>query len=199
MTQELEKLIDRDVAFCAAMTDEMDAYIKSDVLFWEPNRGRLGAIRLPKLTFGGLFLALRRLQTLHDRLDLDQKEVLVRAERELAFQKKQWPPRYEGKLARELRSRLDEWAWYLDDCREQGERAIAHYPHRAEVRVKIDLLLDAADEITLDVVERRRRQAALDERLVLFFAVGEFCWVEELAAGFPPDRFWFLYGFPREN
>jgi hypothetical protein len=199
MSQELKKLIARDTAFCSAMTDEMGDYIKSDVLYWESGRRQLRGVGLPKLTFGGLLLAMRRLATLHDHVDPDQAATLTRAERELDLQKSQWRSRYQDKLARELRSRLDAWAWYLDDCRAQGESAIVHYPRQVETRTKADLLLDEAGKVGLDVKESHQRQLALDERLGAFFTVGEFCWLEELAPGFPPDRFWYLWGQPTND
>jgi hypothetical protein len=199
MTQELVHLITRDVALCEAMADEIDAYLRSKELFWEPNRRRPGGEGLPKLTIGGLLLAMRRLETLRERLDPDQAAALARARREYADQKQSWRLRYQNKLARDLRSRLDAWAWYLDDCERQGESAIVHYPRQAETRVKIDLLLDEAREVGLDVDDSRLRRAALDQRLRAVFATGAFCWLEPLAAGFPRERFWYLYGAPREK
>ena len=199
MTQELERLIARDVALCEAMADEIDAYLRAKELFWEPNRRRPGGEGLPKLTTGGLLLAMRRLETLRERLNPDQAAALARARREWVHQKKEWRLRYQNKLARDLRSRLDAWAWYLDDCERQGESAIVHYARQAETRVKIDLLLDEAREVGLDVDESRQRRAALDERLGALFAQGEFCWLEPLAAGFSRERFWYLYGTPREK
>jgi hypothetical protein len=61
------------------------------------------------------------------------------------------------------------------------------------------LLLDEADKAGLEVEASRARQVALDQRLGTFFTVDEFCWIEELAAGFPPDRFWYLWGKPRKD
>lgn len=199
MTGELEQMVARDTALCAAMADEMGDYLKSRELFWEPNRRRPGGTGLPKLTFGGLFLAMRRLETLRDHLDLDQTETLQRSAQELRIQKSRWSRRYEDKITRELRSRLDAWAWYLDDIRKQGESAIVHYPREAETRVKADLLIEKAQDVGMDVEQSQARQLALDQRLSTIFSVGEFCWLEQLAPGFPPDRFWFLYGFPRED
>jgi hypothetical protein len=196
MTQALERLIARDATLCEAMADEMEDYLKSNELFWEPNRRRPGGADLPKLTLGGLLLARRRLETLHDRLTPEQLQALTRVGRELAFHKSQWRVRYQTKLARDLRSRLDAWAWYLDDCRQQGESAIVHYPRQVETRVKIDLLLDEAAEVGLDAEESRQRQVALDERLQSDFCPDDFCWLDPLAAGFPADRFWYLYGKP---
>jgi hypothetical protein len=199
MTGELEQMVARDTALCAAMADEMGDYLKSKELYWEPNRRRPGGTGLPKLTFGGLFLAMRRLETLRDHLDLDQTETLQRSAQELRIQKSRWSRRYEDKITRELRSRLDAWAWYLDDIRKQGESAIVHYPREAETRVKADLLIEKAQDVGMDVEQSQARQLALDQRLSTIFSVGEFCWLEQLAPGFPPDRFWFLYGFPRED
>ena len=199
MTQELERIIARDAALCEAMADEIKEYLKSNELFWEPNRRRPGGTDLPKLTIGGLLLAMRRLETLRHHLHPDQAKALTRAGREMAFQKSHWRLRCQNKLARDLRSRLDAWAWYLDDCQKQGKSAIIHYPRQVETRVKIDLLLDEALEVGLEVKESRKRQAALDEGLRALFTKGDSCWISELAAGFPPDSFWYLYGFPRKD
>lgn len=199
MPQSPESIIVRDTALCAAMADELDAYLKSDTLFWEPSRRIAGGLALPKLTIGGFLLAMRRLDTLRDYLSLDQADVLARARRELQQQRSQWRSRYQNKLARELRSRQDAWAWYLDDVRQQGEPIIAHYPHQVETRIKAELLLGELGDGGTDIDESRARQAALDQRLGTDFAVGEFCWIEELAGGFPPDRFWYLWGWPRKD
>ena len=199
MTQELERIIARDAALCEAMADEIKEYLKSNELFWEPDRRRPGGADLPKLTIGGLLLAMRRLETLRDHLNPDKAKALTRAGREMAFQKSQWRLRYQNKLARDLRSRLDAWAWYLDDCQQQGKAAIIHYPRQVETRVKIDLLLDEAIEVGLEVKESHKRKAGLDERLRTLFTKGGFGWISELAAGFPPNRFWYLYGTPRRG
>jgi ubiquinone biosynthesis protein UbiJ len=197
MLQALEQLVARDATLCAAMADEIRDYLKSSTLFWEPDRGRAGGAELPKLTVGGSLLAMRRLETLHGRLDPEQEQALARAREALALQKHEWGLRYQAKLARELRSRLDTWAWYLDDVKQQGERAIVHYPREVETRVKIELLMDEAAEVGLEVDEGRQRLTGLDERLGAQFIVGEFCWIEELAPGFPAERFWYLYGQPQ--
>jgi hypothetical protein len=194
MAQGLKRLIARDVVLCEAMADELESYLKSNALFWEPNRRRPGGSDLPKLTLGGLLLARQRLETSRPRLTPDQLRALDRAGRELAHHRAQGRTRYQAKLARDLRSRLDAWAWYLDDCQEQGETASVYYPRQVETRVKVDLLLDEAVAVGLEVEEARQRLAALDERLRVDFVPGEFCWVEPLAAGFPAERFWYLWG-----
>lgn len=180
------------------MSDEIDDYLRSKVLYWEPNRRRSGGADLPKLTIGGLLLSMRRLETVRECLSHDHLATLSRSRQELFYQKREWRLRYQSKLARELRSRLDVWAWYLDDVKQQGESAIAHYPWQVETRAKIDLLLDEAREVRLEVDESRRGRAALDQRLRGAFTKGEFCWPDELAPGFPKDRFWYLYGSPQE-
>ena len=190
MAQKLDQLVVRDVALCEAMSDEIKAYLKSNELFWEPDRRRAGGADLPKLTLGGLLLARRRLETLRERLTPEQGRALGRAGRELAFHRSHWHTRYQTKLARDLRGRLDAWAWYLDDCREQGESAAAHYARQVEARVKVDLLLEEGDEVG----ESRQRLVALDGRLRVDFAPGAFCWEESLAAGFEVGRFWYLWG-----
>lgn len=194
MEQELEKLIARDAAFCRIMTAEMEDYLKSNVLFWEPSRRDLTGVDLPKLTMGGLFLAQRRLETLRERLTANQLQALEAAEQALAYQEKEWRNRLVNKLSRELRSRLDSWAWYLDDYSAQPGAAAAHYLHQIETRVKIELLLLEAEQIDWAVEETRQRLAVLDGRLRTNFVPGDFCWPAPLAKGFPRDRFWYLWG-----
>jgi hypothetical protein len=199
MNDQLGQLIARDTVLCSAMADEMEDYLKSNALFWEPNRRRPGGTGLPKLTFGRLLLAMRRLETLSEHLDRDQAATLQRAKQELDFQRSQWTLRYREKTSRELRSRLDAWSWYLDDIRKQGESAIVYYARQVEERVKSDLLLEEAGKVGLEVKEPQMQQAALDQRLGTIFTVGEFCWLEELAPGFPPERFWYLWGQPTND
>jgi hypothetical protein len=181
------------------MADELEPYLKSSTLYWEPGRRLLGGGALPKLTVGGFLLSMRRLETLRDHLTPNQADVLTRAQRELAQQRSQWQRRYHNKLARELRSRQDAWAWYLDDVNQKGEPIIAHYGHQVETRVKAGLLLEELRAGGSHIEESLARQTALDQRLSLIFARGEFYWIEELAAGFPPDRFWYLWGQPRKD
>ena len=194
MAQKLDRLIARDAALCEAMSDELKAYLRSNELFWEPNRRRVGGADLPKLALGGLLLARRRLETLRERLTPEQARALGRAGRELAYHRSHWRTRYQTKLARDLRSRLDAWDWYLDDCREQGESAIVHYARQVEARVKVDLLMEEAEGIGLEVEKSRQRRVALDERLQVDFVSGGFCWLEPLAVGFEVGRFWYLWG-----
>src|SRR4030042_1534550 len=41
-----------DLAACQAMAEEFEAYLKSDVLYWQMDASRPGGDRLPKLTVG---------------------------------------------------------------------------------------------------------------------------------------------------
>jgi hypothetical protein len=199
MKDHLERRIAADVAFCKAMAGEMEDYLSSNVLFWEPSRRRFGGGELPKLTIGGLLLALRRLTTLRERLDPAQTRALAQAGEVLDRARSQRRVRYETKLERDLRSRLDAWAWYLDDMERSGEAATAYYPRQVENRTKIGLLLDDARDSKMSVVASRQRQAALDERLRQNFESGAFVWPDALQPGFPAERFWYLWGRPRKD
>jgi hypothetical protein len=194
MEQELEALVRRDAAFCRTMAGEMEDYLKSNVLFWEPSQRDPTGVDLPKLTIGGLLLSQRRLETLRGMLTSSQLEALDASDKVLTFQEKEWRNRLGSKLSRELRSRLDSWSWYLDDFEEHPDAAVAHYAHQIETRVKIELLLQEADEIELAVEEARQRLNGLDGHLRSNFASDDFLWPDPLAEGFPQDRFWYLWG-----
>lgn len=194
MTDEqsaLQKLIDADLAFCAAMTAEIEDYLRSKVLFWEPRRNQPGRAALPKLTLGGLLLALRRLETLPDAPNSNQT-----ARQSLAAQKSQWQLRYTRKLAQEVNSRLNTWAWFLSDCAGWNEDCIAHYAYQVGVRVKLDLLLAELSECGAEPTKKNERLASLDASLQVHFKPGDFIWPTRLAAGFPAERFWYVWGRP---
>ncbi len=194
MPQYIDQLIERDVALCRAMVTEIEDYLRSNVLFWEPNRSLAGGEQLPKLTLGGLLLAMRRLETLRRRLEPSQEKALNQAGDSLIAERSAWPGRYGAKLDRDLQSKLDTWAWYLDDCQQRGESAIAHYPHQVADRVKIDLLLEEADEVGLEAASKRAKLAVMDKWLRTHFQPGDFCWPPALRPGFDSNRFWYLWG-----
>ena len=194
MSQEIKRLIVHDMAFCEAMIEDMEAYLKSKVLFWEPNRGRVGGEVLSKLTFGRLLLAQRRLETLRERLNRAQEQMLAQVVQMLALNKRHWRSSYQDKLARDLRSCLNSWAWYLDDFERLEETPPAHYARQVENRVKAELLLQEVADIDLVVQKSRQRQRVLDAQLRADFVKGDFCWPAPLAPGFPQERFWYLWG-----
>lgn len=182
MTASMDSAFEEGVA--RAMLNELEAYLKSDVLFWQVDANELGS-RMPQLTLGGLLESLLRAQA----AGVASVESM-RAQLESI--KRRHMVRYLDRAEKEMGSRLNLWSAYLDDYARDRDAA-DYYPNEVRTRLKIDLLLGEME------AERHGAQAQvridmLDQRLRSVFVPGEFVWDERLAVLLPEDRYWWLYG-----
>ena len=177
--------VDFEVTAARAMLAEMDAYLKSDVLFWQAAPNALGA-RMPKLTIGGLLEALLRAEAAGAA-----GVPALRAT--LAAIKAPHLVRYLARAEQETGSRLNAWNAYLADYARNPADAAGYYANEVRARLKAELLLQEIEPERRGHTERVRTNA-LDERMRASFASGAFVWDERLKSFLPPDRFWWLYG-----
>jgi hypothetical protein len=180
-----------DLAACQAMADEFEAYLKSDVLYWQMDAARSVGAQLPKLTISGFLERARRLQAAS--LSPTQRAALDDSTRRFEqVRAAQWR-RYESRALHDLHGRLDSWAWYLDDYAKQPNEEASYYPSRVHTRLAIALLLD---ELAghLEAAPFAQRLAVLDEQLRANWIDGVFVWHRSLAHAFPHERYWWLYG-----
>jgi len=187
-----------DLAACRAMAEEFEAYLKSDVLYWQMDAARPGprsplggGDQLPKLTVGGFLERARRLQAAP--LSFAQQAELDKAIRQFEHVRDASRPRYTTRVLHDLRGRLDAWTWFLDDYARRPNDEAPYYPDRARMRLAIELLLDELADVP-QATELKRRLFALDERLRADWIDGAFVWHPALARAFPRERFWWLYG-----
>ena len=179
-----------DLNACQAMAEEFEAYLKSDVLYWQMDASRPGGDRLPKLTVGG-FLE-RAWQLRAASLSSTQHATLDEAMRKFESARDAHRSRYVTRVLHDLRGRLDAWAWFLDDYAKRPNEEAPYYPARAHTRLAIELLLE---ELAGDsAAEFVRRLFALDQRLRADWIDGPFVWHMALAHAFPRERLWWLYG-----
>jgi hypothetical protein len=102
-----------------------------------------------------------------------------------------WRVAWEQKTAQEFRARLNLWRDFLEEYRQNQEANADRYPYEVQRRVMIDLL-----EVWSADISRAESEllSALDQLLKSVWIPGDFIWDDNLAPGFPPDRFWYLYG-----
>jgi hypothetical protein len=180
-----------DLAACQAMAEEFEAYLQSDVLYWQMSATRPGGSQLPKLTIGGFLERARRLQAAP--LTPAQRAALDKAVRQFERERQAHHVRYMMHALHDLRGRLDAWAWFLDDYASRPNDEAPYYPAQARTRLAIALLLNELAG-SPDAAELERRLAMLDRRLRANWIGGAFVWHPALAHAFPPDPFWWLYG-----
>ena len=174
------------------MTDELDAYLSADVLYWAVAPNNPLGTKMPQLTIGGLLEALVRAEAAHADLSSDQVAALPAIRQQPDRIRGDRPVAYAGKALREFNSRLDAWNTFLDDAQRKPADVAGYYPHEVRTRAKAYLLAQTLG--TDRPAANRARLSRLDARLLPMLHPGAFVWDARLQAAFPQDNCWWLYG-----
>ena len=171
-----------------------EGYLLSDDLFWPLNiLPAFGEPSYPNLTLGGLLLyqayARPLAQTPSQQTDLQQIDT------QLDVTRTQWRVAWERKAAWEFKSRLRQWGNILKEIRVDPDDNAGYY--RYEVRSRVLLALLQAELGEVDPAQNEHL-ASLDLLLRALFAPGDFIWEPVFAAEFSVDKFWYLWGLPKE-
>ena len=183
----------RDVRVLAAMASNLTPY-----LYEQETYGYLSG-DLPRLTLGGLLLRLHRLSYLENELDADQQNLVQDARINFEAEQSEWAVHYEAKLQEELRQRIDALDRYLQECGDNGQGCAAEYPSQAEKRTMIEHLRDEAERRDVLTEELRARLKQVDARLQRVLHEGDFIMDDILTSAYPPEKFWWLYGYIEEK
>ena len=183
--------IDYDIRYVTASLNELKGYLLSKELFWPLSIiSTPGKPTYPKLTPGNLLLALARLKAFDkgDFLDAAQNSEFTRLEMEFDTLKRKWAAAWEEKVSREFTSRLRQWGHYLNEVTANPDSHAPYYRNEVRLRVLLELLLEELRE------DEHLELTALDTFLHARFNDGDFIWDEDLAEGFPKEKYWFLWG-----
>ncbi|MDD5466819.1 MAG: hypothetical protein PHS96_03340 [Anaerolineales bacterium] len=184
-----------DLAYVQAGVASLEAYLLSGELYWPLDAAPLpGEPPYPRLTLGGLLLAVRRASG--RRLSPAEVTLLRESEHELEATRRRWAAAWQGKARREFTSRLRLWRDYLNDYRENPQEHLDRYAYEARRRVMLELLLPETGETPAAELELL---GALDRVLHGVFAQDGFIWEAELAPAFPEAPYWYLWGTPKKG
>ncbi|MGC8855744.1 MAG: hypothetical protein ACP5QU_03000 [Anaerolineae bacterium] len=170
--------LEQDRQFLLVSIPELQAYLLSKELYY-PISAR--GVDLPRLTLGGVLLALSRLRGANQAADLEGAVEVIRLK---------WRSAWEAKASREVRARFALWQNYLADVWQNPDQHAPYYRQEVRVRAMLDLLLA---ELSREVPEATWLRE-LDERLRRMLIPGEFVWETAVQAAFPAEKFWYLYG-----
>ena len=178
-----------------AMVDELEQYLKSDLLYWQLSPAARISPAPPMLTIGGYMFRAHRLREAAAILSTSKVEEIHQVEGRFTTITTEWKAATERRLDREANARLNSWQWFVDDCQQRRRSSVTYYATEAELRTIIELLLDdfPASE-RMDA--HRKRLAGLDRQFRQWFKLGDFVWQSSLQPIYPIDRFWWLYGRP---
>jgi hypothetical protein len=184
-----------DLTLAQAMVKELENYLLSDRLFYQLVVRTPAGDRQPKLTPGVLIETLAQLQWADAELSADQRQQLDQLEANFTAIRQQWASLWRDKVLVELKSLLDSWNWFMQDCADWRHRCETEYDSEVWIRARVTMLMDEVRDRP-ELAELRQRLAVLDSRLTRVFRPGRFIWDAKLEEHYPKQQFWFLHGRP---
>jgi hypothetical protein len=180
--------LDNDLRVAVEMADGLVPYIYS-----EPVYGAMPQT-MPRLTVGGLFMRLNRLNAIRALLSSTQQERLDQAQAKFDSVRREWAVAYEGKLDKEIALRLHAYQNLLQECAEDSRRAYDVYPAEIDKRVMLEGLLSEATRLNVLKDEHAQAIKGMDTALKSYIVSTPFIWDSRLEPAYPKETFWCLYG-----
>jgi hypothetical protein len=180
-----------DLNYLATGLGELKNYLLAKELFWPLNLPpSFGKSASPKLTPGNLLLSFTRLNAYSrgNKLDTRQENDLLKLERDFKAQCRKWAVAWEKKVDHEFNSRFRQWGLYLNEVVRDANAHAPYYGTEVRLRVLLELLQDELGQ------KPEADLTILDGGLRPYFTPGDFIWDEDLAIGFPEEKYWYLYG-----
>ncbi len=183
-----------DLAIAQEMVEELETYIVNDDLY------RTVIVRTPRgdekltMTGGDLLSRLHRLQSERDLLTPEQQATLDEVQSKADATIYSLNTRFNQRLERELKARLDSLRWFLDECGEDRRRCQTNYPFEIRNRQRIEEILKRIGDDLPEALSDQLR--TIDRRLEQGTTGQNFVWDSSLQDAFPTDPYWYLYRLP---
>lgn len=147
-----------------------------------------------RMTGGDLLARLHRLHGEHDDLSTSEQQRLDVAQRTADETIRSYRTRFNERLLREMKARLDSLRWYFDDCGNDRMRCRVEYPFEMRNRQRIEEILK---QVGADVpAELKNVLSRIDARIREFAAPDTFVWTARVEKVYPRDTYWYLYMRP---
>lgn len=192
VSEAVEKLRE-DLRILEAMADEMDEYLRSQVLFWPLSR-----TNLPRLTIGGYLMRQHRLLELDSLLDESERARRDRAIETFNKALVEKVVRFEERAHKEVHARLRQWGEYLKELHDQNLRVVDFYGAHVQTRAMIEALISRLRIPPYELDSRVLTQLETYDRVLRnYWQKGDFIWPDEWQPAYPKSYYWWLYGQPR--
>ncbi len=180
-----------DLAIAAAMVDELEEYIIKDDLYRTLIvRTSTGEVRL-QMTGGDLLTRLHRLNHERDRLSAGQQQQFDAASERAETIIYSLKSRFNNRLQREMKARLDTLRWFLDESSGERGQARANYPYEIRNRQRVEEIVKRLGAgLSAELIEQLTQ---VDHRLRMLTTGSEFVWEPTLKSVFPQHPYWYLY------
>ena len=180
-----------DLTIVTAMVEELEEYIIKDDLYRTLIvRTATGEVRL-QMTGGDLLTRLHRLSHEGDRLSADQQQLFDRISQSAEKIIYSLKSRFNDRLQREMKARLDTLRWFLDERAGERGQARANYPYEIRNRQRVEEIVKRlGGGLPADLAEQLTQ---VDHRLRMLTTASEFVWDPALKSVFPQHPYWYLY------
>ncbi len=183
-----------DLGYLESAVDLLERYLLSKEVYWKLNASSPpGDPSFPSLTLGGVLLSRARIQA--RKLSASQRARKNSVENELNHNRVKWRSAWGNKAKEEFRSRLDLWRNFVEEFRLDPSENYDRYSYEVSRRVMLQLLEKDAIDIP---ISQQQMLTGLDRILSGLMIPGDFVWDAELAPGFPPESYPYLYRVLRE-
>jgi hypothetical protein len=184
-----------DLMVAQAMALELPDYLLGDRLFRQVVVKTPAGTQQPKMTLGGLLSRYQLLQHYASDLDAGQQQLLSAVGTAIDEHRRVYRTQWVSFLQKELKSYLDSWRWYIDECVRRGGCA-GTYAGEVWIRTRLALLIDEAAILALATLTEQGHLRRLDSQLRSVWQEGSFLLEDAQRDLYPADRYWWLYGLP---
>lgn len=184
-----------ELMVAGAMASELPDYLLGDRLFRQVVVKTPEGTQQPKMTLGNLLSRYRLLRHFAGDLDASQQQALAAVGAAIEENRRVYRPQWIGYIQKELKSYLDSWRWYVDECMRRGGCA-STYAGEVWIRTRLSLLLEEAETLAVPTLTEQGYLRRLDSQLRSLWHDGAFLLEGAQRSLYPADRYWWLYGVP---
>lgn len=183
-----------DLEIVEGMIPELEDYIIKDEVYRTVILPTSAGDQNIRMTGGDLLARLHRLQGARDELSPEQQQRLDAAQSQADAIIRSLRTRFNQRLLREMKARLDSLRWFFDDCAADRQRCRVEYPFEMRNRQRIEeILKQVGDDVPEDL---RALLSRVDKRIREFGKPASFIWSARAEKIYPRDPYWYLYLLP---
>lgn len=147
-----------------------------------------------RMTGGDLLARLHRLNGERDMLTDAQMQRLDIAQSKADQIITSYKTRFNQRLLREMKARLDSLRWFFDDCGADRQRCRVEYPFEMRNRQRIEEILKRVGKDIPD--DLKTLLLRVDKRIREFAKPDQFIWSRRAEKVYPRETYWYLYMLP---
>ena len=183
-----------DLEIVEGMIPELEDYIIKDEVYRTVILPTSQGDQNIRMTGGDLLARLHRLQGERESLSAAQQQRLDAAQQRADEIIRSLRTRFNQRLLREMRARLDSLKWFFDDCASDRQRCRVEYPFEMRNRQRIEEILKRVGGEVPD--ELRAMLSKIDGRIREYASPSGFIWTERVQKIYPREPYWYLYMRP---